>query len=55
MTLDDTEKPQDLRIIEFYDDITKACASEYKTICKVFPNPGVVMSQLMRRVFEQRV
>jgi hypothetical protein len=51
-----TEKPiPDERIREFFVEISKTCADEYKIICKVFPVSSIVMKQLIQRIFEQRV
>ena len=45
----------DSRLDEFYDDIVGTVESDEDIIAKVFPSPPAVLSQLIQRIFEQRV
>ncbi len=45
----------DTRLDEFFADIVKAVESEDVIITRVFPSPPAVLSQLLQRIFEQRV
>ncbi|XP_049850483.1 uncharacterized protein LOC126322689 [Schistocerca gregaria] len=44
-----------LRIHRFYSDVLISIRSEYSVILQVFPVPGLVLQQLVQRVFEQRI
>jgi hypothetical protein len=50
------DKPvPDKRLKEFFDQVLKMCQDEFKIISKVFPNPAVLMKQLIQVIFSQRV
>ena len=45
----------DSRLDEFYMDIVKTVEGDEDIIAQVFPSPPAVLSQLIQRIFEQRV
>jgi hypothetical protein len=62
LAVDDTKRSEvgdkpvpDQRIMEFFDGVVAICNDQYKVISTVFPNPSVVMKQLIQRVFDFKV
>jgi len=54
-TMDDSERPADERLVNFFEKINRLLNEEFSVVSNVFLHPVIVMSQLVQLFFNNRL